>query len=704
MAIEKIAILGGGMGALTAAWYLSDQPGWRERYQLTVYQQGWRLGGKGASGRNAQQAQRIEEHGLHIFFGTYQNTFRMLRAVYDELAREPGTPLATWRDAFKRHDYVVLAEPVAGRWQPWHMLFPERPGVPGEGAIPTLWQMMLTLIDWIGDWVGQLELLAPGGMCVPSEGQPARPTGARDILRSHDMLKALAGSLPADARIHLASQHALLARALDGLRMRVRAAYPAGAAGRLQDGDQLRRLRVAVEIGATLLQGVFADGVLRKGFDSINEFDLRAWLARHGGDPELCLDSTPVRAAYDMLFAYEDGDFGKPNLEAGTDLRIMMRCTLGYKEAFMFKMQAGMGDTVFAPMYQALAARGVEFRFFHRVEELVPDGAAVGSIRMLRQAELAGAGYHPLVDVKGLPCWPSAPLLEQLDPQQAALLREHGVDLESYWSDWDALHRRHLGKPLPVVTLERGRDFDHVVFGIPVASLPLLCPRLLARSPALAACAAQLRTIATGAYQLWMTPTVAELGWNTQPHGQQPVLTAFSSPYDTWAPMDHLLPREAWQAGAVPGSVHYFCSAFPVPPMPPQGDSGYPERCAALARDAAIGQLEGQIGALWPANGSRGFHWQWLVAPPAATGQARFASQFWRANVDPSERYVLSVAGSTRYRLGAGESGFANLYLAGDWLKTGLDAGCIEAAVMGGMQAARAMTGHPAVIEGEVDF
>jgi uncharacterized protein with NAD-binding domain and iron-sulfur cluster len=486
--------------------------------------------------------------------------------------------------------------------------------------------------------------------------------------------------------------------------MRVRAAYPAGAAGQLQDGDQLRRLRVAVEIGATVLQGVFADGVLRKGFDSINDFDLRAWLARHGGDPELCLDSTPVRAAYDMLFAYDDGDFGKPNLEAGTDLRIMMRCTLGYKEAFMFKMQAGMGDTVFAPMYQVLAARGVQFRFFHRVEELVPDGAVVGSIRMLRQAELAGAGYDPLVDVKGLPCWPSAPLLGQLDPGQAALLGEHGVDLESYWSDWDALHQRQLGTPLPVVTLERGRDFDHVVFGIPVASLPLLCPRLLARSPALAACAARLRSTATGAYQLWMTPTVAGLGWNSQPHGQQPVLTAFSSPYDTWAPMDHLLPREAWQAGAGPGSLHYFCSAFPAPPMPPQGDSGYPARCAALVREAALKQLEGRIGALWPANGSRGFHWQWLLAPAAAAGQARFDSQFWRANVDPSERYVLSVAGSTRFRLGAGESGFANLYLAGDWLKTGVDCGCIEAAVMGGMQAARAMTGHPALIEGEQDF
>ena len=67
--VRKIAILGGGAGSLAAAHFLSAAPDWRERYEITVYQQGWRLGGKGASGRNAQLGQRIEEHGLHIWFG-----------------------------------------------------------------------------------------------------------------------------------------------------------------------------------------------------------------------------------------------------------------------------------------------------------------------------------------------------------------------------------------------------------------------------------------------------------------------------------------------------------------------------------------------------------------------------------------------------------------------------------------------------------
>lgn len=99
-----------------------------------------------------------------------------------------------------------------------------------------------------------------------------------------------------------------------------------------------------------------------------------------------------------------------------------------------------------------------------------------------------------------------------------------------------------------------------------------------------------------------------------------------------------------------------------------------------------------------------GFDWSVLIDLNDGTGPARFDGQYWRGNVDPSERYVLSVVGSSQHRLRADQSGFANLFLAGDWLKTGLDAGCVEAATMGGMQAARAIGGYPAVIRGEGGF
>ena len=76
--LRHIHILGGGVGAITAAFHLSAA-GWRHRFSgITVHQMGWRLGGKGSSGRNMAKSARIEEHGLHIWFGFYENAFRML--------------------------------------------------------------------------------------------------------------------------------------------------------------------------------------------------------------------------------------------------------------------------------------------------------------------------------------------------------------------------------------------------------------------------------------------------------------------------------------------------------------------------------------------------------------------------------------------------------------------------------------------------
>lgn len=675
---EKIVILGGGVGSMAAAWYLSDQPGWQERYTITVYQQGWRLGGKGASGRNAQRAQRIEEHGPHVWFGFYGNAFMLMKAAYAELARPAGTPLASWRDAFAPHEYSVMAEQVGAEWRFWHELFPIMPGEPGPGTPVTLWELGQALLRWISRRLNRMR--ADAGL----------------LARADLALLAQVRAMPADPRTHAPHAHLDLAYQLESLRASLRA---------VPDADDVRHLRIALEIATTVLKGMFADGVFREGLDAINGVDLRTWLASHGGDPELCLASAPVRTLYDAVFAYADGDAARPDLEAGTGVRCMLRTFFGYQGSLLYQMQAGMGDAVFAPLYQALSARGVAFRFFHEVAELVPDGDAVGSIRITRQVALKEGRYDPLVSVKGLACWPNAPRLGQIDAAQAALLQEHQVDLESYWSDWPALYRQAFGAPLPELTLERGRDFDHVVFGIPLGAVPVLCPQLMALSPALAAASEKVRTVSTQAYQVWLNQDLVQLGWTYLPNGQAPVLGGFSKPYDTWLPLAHLVAREDWPAALTPMGISYFCSVLPVASYPPRSDTGFPARCAALAKAGALEQLDQRIGALWPAAGHPGaFPWRWLVDPADAAGPLRFDSQYWRANVGPSERYVQSPAGSARYRLKADGAGFSNLYLAGDWLKTGVDFGCIEGAVMGGMQAARALSGYPETIEGESDF
>ena len=115
--------------------------------------------------------------------------------------------------------------------------------------------------------------------------------------------------------------------------------------------------------------------------------------------------------------------------------------------------------------------------------------------------------------------------------------------------------------------------------------------------------------------------------------------------------------------------------------------------------------MQQHLAHIWPnaLTPEGDFKWDILVDPNDQQGAERFDSQYWRANFEATERYVLSVKGSTKYRLKAHQTDFPNLYLAGDWTNNGLNAGCIEATVMSGMQASRAICGVPQAIIGETD-
>ena len=124
---------------MTAAWNLTNVPGWQERYEITVYQMGWRLGGKGASGRNAAENHRIQEHGLHMWMGFYENAFGMMREVYEYCGRKqlmPDSPFHTYEDAFSPVDVISVIENIHGKAYPWTAIFPETDSWPGEGATP----------------------------------------------------------------------------------------------------------------------------------------------------------------------------------------------------------------------------------------------------------------------------------------------------------------------------------------------------------------------------------------------------------------------------------------------------------------------------------------------------------------------------------------------------------------------------------------
>jgi predicted NAD/FAD-dependent oxidoreductase len=95
------------------------------------------------------------------------------------------------------------------------------------------------------------------------------------------------------------------------------------------------------------------------------------------------------------------------------------------------------------------------------------------------------------------------------------------------------------------------------------------------------------------------------------------------------------------------------------------------------------------------------FDWTLLVPSNGGAGEARFDTQYWRANVDPSERYTLALPGTREARIMAGGTGIENLFVCGDWIDNGFYIGAAEGAVISGMQAFRAVTGKPLPIAGE---
>src|SRR5205809_342319 len=112
MGRQRIAVLGDGLGALSTVFDLTDQPDWVERYEISLYQQGWRLGGKCASGRDLRDGygHRILEHGRSLFGGFYNYSFAMLRRCYETLARPEGHPNRTVWDAFTGLDAIALVD------------------------------------------------------------------------------------------------------------------------------------------------------------------------------------------------------------------------------------------------------------------------------------------------------------------------------------------------------------------------------------------------------------------------------------------------------------------------------------------------------------------------------------------------------------------------------------------------------------------
>lgn len=702
----KVAVLGGGVSSMTAAFELTNTKELRDKYDVTVYQMGWRIGGKGASGRNREYGERIEEHGLHIWFGFYENAFQAMDRLYRELDRSPKHHLfASWQDAFKPTDDIVLFDPYKKQWHPGQFHMPRNSSVPTDNSpLPTFWDMAHMAMSWA--WEIMQDLYDPKHFRDPNG--PGTTAGQKHS----DWFKAVASDVGVDlAELEQFGEFGwfIMAHKLAeaGSKFPEKHKDPEhygffckytrkftdwlweNEVQLKKDEDMVRVFFTFIDTVAALFCGIIEDDLLLEGFDKINHLEFRKWLTQKGLHP-VSLEGPLLRAIYDVAFAYERGDIKCPNMAAGSAARGVLRLGLTYKGAFMWKMQAGMGDTIFTPFYEVLKRRGVKFQFFHWITNLglSKDRKTVDTIEYVEQVRLKVAEYYPLVPVKDLDCWPSEPNWSQI--KDADQLK--GINLEI---TPNPLHH-------PTETLKRGDDFDIVILGISVEAVKSICREMANddKNPRFKQMLDSSATVQTQAFQLWMNQGLATgLKWKFDANS---VAGTYVEPLDTYCDMSHLIPRENWHPEYHLSSIAYFCGV-----LEEKDGKGKEKQTQAAAdrevRKSAIKYLNENAHGIWPAATRGAFNWDWLIDPHDGQGEKRFDSQYWRANITPTERYVITPAGSVKHRLKTDESGYKNLFLTGDWIKNGLDLGCVESAVMSGMQTSRAICGSPLSVIGEYD-
>jgi uncharacterized protein with NAD-binding domain and iron-sulfur cluster len=725
MTKRRIAIVGGGMAALATAFELTRRADQCARFDITIYQMGWRLGGKGATGRDGQG--RAVEHGLHIWFGCYENAFRMLRAAYGEWQPLANQAIVSCEGALKPQQDSAIgvgdgSEVVCLHW-------PHIPGKPGDGradlsAFSAFSQMLVVMQSFYNQLesgasfdalkvpldVGTIALLHLAGVEIGKyvDREPPELGPPQSTFLKKDQGLALAGEwslkLASNERVRNEAQ---LRGFVAFIRLYAKNVLDLKGSKSQSAG---RFLAEFIDVGTAAIKGIVVDMML--GGASVGDLDLmdfREWLAVCGADRDSVYGSPVVQALYDSMLQYCDGDKRRPSYGAGTAAQAVVRLYGTYKDAFAFEMQAGMGEVVVTPIYRVLKQRGVKFEFFYKLKEIKLDRkkTSVAQIEFYRQVLLCNGDYNPTVAPNRgngyLECWPDAPLWDQIVDGDKPTFRGH--DFESYWCSYH----------VDTVSLQQGPQFDALVLAIPLGAFKRLntapgpCDELIEASDRFRAMTEMATLVPSIAVQAWCNWDVAQLGWpptEAVPSGaaKKTVISTGPDPLDIWADMSQVLKYEPWNPYPKgPKSLQYLCGVletdlFRAPPNHHQ----VPARAKALARDKAIEWFSDKARYIWPHSSPGGcFDWTILFDPNGACGSDRVDAQVYRANVDPSSCCVGSPAGSTQWRLPTDASGFGNLYLAGAWIDCGFNTECIEAAVISGLQAARAVAGASFAIPGE---
>jgi uncharacterized protein with NAD-binding domain and iron-sulfur cluster len=697
---EKIAILGGGPAGLAAAFGLSDTQELRDRYDITIYQVGWRAGGKCSTGRSGP-TNRIEQNGTHYLFGCYDNCFDMAKRSYDELKQSGIDWFGRYEDAFLPRDLLVFKDFFRGKWEMWTAFLPV------NGVEPGTRDGTLRSIDYVSMML-QMMLQFIVGHRIARALRPASPFDSPRplllrvlylLLMPLWLVFAYVVSALAIAiwKLAVGLLRLLGDEGLEGIVWLFRALRASGNLLFLRASRWsmiARKLFMATDFECAFIIGLIRDGAFGpRGMGAIEGVEFRDWLRSHGAR-EVTLYAPFVNTWYDSVAAYENGDPLRPNLSAGVSVMAIVKAATTFKGHFAYQMRSEIGDTFIGPIFQCLRQRGVKIRFFHRIWDVVPgaDGE-IDEIVVERQVELNSGdpdSYDPFITVNGLKAWPAAPLWQQIKTPAPS----GPNNIESFYTTWRGTN----------YSIYKGTDFDRVILALPNDTLPTYCSKIVQSSPAWQAMTSNLTAVETQSMRLWFHTTLEQIGW-TLP---TPILSGYMKPFSTWEDNGELVKVETWPKDNRPHAMATVFGALPAPPVaPPYTDVAYPCIQQASADANALEWVRNAIGSLWPGAASIpnpiGVDWAQLVCLGPQVGSARLQSQYVRANCGPIERYTMARADTMKYRLATDQSGYRNLFLAGDWIENHFLIGSVEGAIMGGLQASRAISGSPRVISGEVN-